>query len=169
MHGNYLDKGHINNVVNLRFMPGTLLNLSYSLTDIKKAAGSFWEAAKPYRIIAFSGQLGAGKTTFIHALCELLNVEDNVSSPTFALINEYHFKDDSPGADKVIYHMDWYRLKSTEEAINAGMEDCLLQQNAYCFIEWPEKAPELLPSPHLWVTIDNKSETERDMQVCLNE
>src|SRR5690348_14395358 len=112
-----------------------LFQISYSLTDIQEAVEEFWLQARSYRVLAFSGQLGAGKTTFIHALCDYLNVNDTVSSPTFALINEYHFN--ANGKDNLIYHMDWYRLKDTDEAINAGMEDCILNKEAYCFIEWP--------------------------------
>jgi len=144
----------------------SLLDLSYSLDNINDAAKTFWKVAKDYKILAFSGELGAGKTTFIHALCEHLGVTDNVSSPTFALINEYHFT--AADREEIIYHMDWYRLKSTEEAINAGMEDCLLQ-GAYCFVEWPEKASELLPAPHLWISIKSTNANERNMQVVLHE
>jgi tRNA threonylcarbamoyladenosine biosynthesis protein TsaE len=96
--------------------------------------------------------MGAGKTTFIHALCDYLGVEDAVSSPTFALINEYHFLQDE--RDKTIYHMDWYRLRDTAEAIAAGLADALNQKNAYCFVEWPEKALDLLPRPYLWLEIN---------------
>lgn len=95
----------------------------------------------------------------------MLGVEDAVSSPTFALINEYHFIQD--GKDRTIYHMDWYRLRDTEEAINAGMEDCLQQKDNYCFIEWPEKAVELLPCPHLRIEIKTISPQERTMDVYL--
>jgi tRNA threonylcarbamoyladenosine biosynthesis protein TsaE len=80
------------------------------------------------------------------------------------LINEYHFS--KGGNSAVIYHMDWYRLKSEEEAVSAGIEDCLLQatrKKDYCFIEWPEKAMNLLTTPYLWVSIENLSETERRM------
>src|SRR6201992_2853379 len=120
-------------------METKLLEIEYNLTDIKKAADEFWDVAKQYKTLAFSGEMGAGKTTFIHNLCDILGVEDAVSSPTFAIINEYHFDEHGYG-DRIIYHMDWYRIKSTEEALNAGMEDCLIeaiQGRAYCFIEWP--------------------------------
>lgn len=149
-------------------MPVVLLDLSYSLDNINEAANAFWNVAKEYRIHAYSGELGAGKTTLIHALCENLGVSDNVSSPTFALINEYHFVSAGQGKEETIYHMDWYRLKSAEEGINAGMEDCLRQQ-AYCFVEWPEKAQALLPIPHLWISIKTTEANERNMQVLLHE
>jgi tRNA threonylcarbamoyladenosine biosynthesis protein TsaE len=149
-------------------MNDTLLELSYTLADIDKAAIKFWELLHDYRIFAFSGEMGAGKTTFIHHLCDHLEVEDAVSSPTFALINEYHF--DDHGRDRMIYHLDWYRLRDAAEAINAGMEDCIVQAKngaAYCFIEWPEKAIELLQTPYLWISIENMSMTERKMTVKL--
>lgn len=103
--------------------------------------------------------MGAGKTTFIHALCDYLGVQDAVSSPTFALVNEYHFMQN--GLDRTIYHMDWYRLRDAAEATGAGMEDALHQKDAYCFVEWPEKAPELLPHPYVRIDIEVISETER--------
>lgn len=148
-------------------MPKELLRLNYSLNDIPSAATIFRRVAKGYRVIAFSGELGAGKTTFIHALCDQLGVEDSVSSPTFALINEYHF--DEAGKDRVIYHMDWYRLNNTQEAINAGMEDCLQQDEAICLVEWPEKAQELLRSPYLHVRIKSIDETNRTISVAAYE
>ncbi len=146
-------------------MPATVLQISYSLSNIENVVHQFWQYAHQYRVLAFSGELGAGKTTFIHTLCEMLGVTDAVSSPTFALINEYHFE--ANGSDKTIYHMDWYRLKDTEEAIHAGMEDCLLQHNAYSFIEWPEKAKDLLPKPYLWIELKSSLPQERAMHVSL--
>jgi len=92
--------------------------------------------------------MSSGKTTFIHALCEVLQVKDVISSPTFPIINEYN----SP-VTGIIYHMDWYRLKDEEEAIQAGIEDCLLSSNL-CLIEWPDKAPGLLPDDALNIYIE---------------
>jgi len=149
-------------------MEDVLFKISYTLNEIDSAAERFWAALHAYRIFAFSGDLGAGKTTFIHHLCDHLHVEDTVSSPTFALINEYHFKEGAK--DSTIYHLDWYRLKDAAEAINAGMEDCLVEAErgaARCFVEWPEKARELLRKPYLWVSIESKSVTEREMIVKL--
>lgn len=145
-------------------MEQTLLECRYTLKNLEQILQNFWNVANKYPVIAFSGDMGAGKTTFIHQLCDMLDVEDTVSSPTFSLINEYHYNE--AGKDTIIYHMDWYRLKSEEEGISAGIEDCMLQamrQKMYCFIEWPEKAMSLLPQSTLWVKIETLSETERKM------
>ena len=147
-----------------------LLHLTYSLEDMEPAVKQFWETLHTYHLFAFSGEMGAGKTTFIHKLCDYLHVQDTVSSPTFALINEYHFND-TQEQDKTIYHMDWYRLRNSSEAIHTGMEDCIEQANrggAYCFIEWPEKAKELLHPPYLWIIFETISPTERNISVKLN-
>lgn len=137
--------------------------ITYSLNEIETAASFLLEKAIGFNTIAFSGDLGAGKTSLIRAMCKILGVVDNVSSPTFALINEYHYF--MSGIDKVIYHMDWYRLKEAEEGVNAGMEDCLLQQDALCFIEWPEHAIELLRPPYLMVSLGVLGNDTRQMKV----
>lgn len=135
-------------------MPDTTLQISYSLSNIENAADQLWQYAHHCRIWTFSGSLGAGKTTLIRALCLKLGVQEAVSSPTFALINEYSL----PGKNDehhTIAHMDWYRISSVEEAIQAGMEDMLMQPDTRCFIEWPEQAPELLHSlSHVKIFID---------------
>jgi len=137
------------------------ISFQYRLEDLPKTVEAFWQWAKPYRIIAFDGNMGAGKTTFIHALCNLLQVQDVVSSPTFSLINEYRYQDD--GVSRIIYHMDWYRIDNEEDAIQAGMEDAVLGQADYCFIEWAAKAKCLLPRPFLNVSITTISPQERIM------
>ncbi len=152
----------------LLFMTNELLHLNYTLTTIDDAVSRFWAVLGGNKIFAFSGSMGAGKTTFISRLCSYLAVSDAVSSPTFALINEYHFE--TPGnTDNTIYHMDWYRLRSVDEAVNAGVEDCLNEarkrDKVYCFVEWPENAPELLTGPHLWISIDLVDEGARIMTV----
>lgn len=146
-------------------MQSPLLQISYTLANIENAVDQLWQYAHQYRVLAFSGEMGAGKTTFIHALCDYLGVEDTVSSPTFALINEYHFRQD--GHEKIIYHMDWYRLKDVQEGVNAGLEDCLHQNGTYSFVEWPEKAVDLLPRPYLWITIQTIGPGERTMEVWI--
>lgn len=137
------------------------LDISYSPDTIDNAAQKLWVFAKEYRIWTFSGDMGAGKTTLISSLCKLLGVEEAVSSPTFSLINEYRFRNPE-GAYTTILHMDWYRISSITEAIDAGMEDAL-QGGAYCFIEWPEKATELLQDEYLQIKIDTLSATERSL------
>ncbi len=125
------------------------LQISFSLADIKAAAHQLWRWANGARVFTFSGSLGAGKTTLIHAICEIIGVEDAVSSPTFALINEYQA---GPGR-QIVLHMDWYRLRDAAEAVDAGMEDALHNEDCICFVEWPEKAAELLVMPHVAISI----------------
>jgi len=121
---------------------------TYNISEIDSAALNAWELGKAFRVWAFYAPMGAGKTTFIHALCSLLQVKETIGSPTFALLNEYSI----PFAG-TIYHMDWYRLKDEQEAIYAGMEDAL-SSNHYCFIEWPEKAASLLPDDIFMINIE---------------
>jgi tRNA threonylcarbamoyladenosine biosynthesis protein TsaE len=99
------------------------------------------------RIFAFYGTMGSGKTTFIKALCRELGSHDNITSPTFALINEY-----SADEGAVIYHFDFYRIKKLEEAFDLGYEDYIYSGN-YCFIEWPEMIQSLLPEGIIEVKI----------------
>src|ERR1043166_5951592 len=115
------------------------MNVDVTLANIKSVARQLWNENKQYSVWAIHGEMGSGKTTFVHALCEVLRVKDVVSSPTFAIINEYK----SPDAG-IIYHMDWYRLKNEEEAMRAGIEDALLS-GSLCLIEWPDRATGLLP------------------------
>lgn len=122
------------------------MTITFRLEDIADAADRFREAAGGKRVIAFHGGMGAGKTTFISALCKALRVEGPVSSPTFSIINEYAY----PGGK--LYHIDLYRLDREEEAFSAGVEDCLHSGNI-CLVEWPEKAPSLFPADTLHVTV----------------
>jgi tRNA threonylcarbamoyladenosine biosynthesis protein TsaE len=127
----------------------------YDIKNIQVAAQQAWQEGRQYKVWAFDAAMGAGKTTFIHALCEILKVTGTPSSPTFAIINEY----ESPIAG-TIYHMDWYRLKDEDEAIQAGVEDCLYS-GSLCLVEWPGKAPSLLPTGTLFVTIEVVDENTR--------
>ena len=121
--------------------------LSYKLDEIKDAAARFWDAISNEKVIAFHGNMGAGKTTFIHALCEVKAVKDVVGSPTFSIINEYYFPSGK------IFHIDLYRLKDEQEAIRAGVEDCLYSDHI-CFVEWPERAASILPPGTVHVFIE---------------
>jgi tRNA threonylcarbamoyladenosine biosynthesis protein TsaE len=118
------------------------MELDFSLDTIKEAASSFWAIAGDTTVIAFHGQMGAGKTTFIHALCDIKGVKDVVGSPTFSIINQYSYTEQ--GKEKKLFHIDLYRLKDEEEALRAGVEDCLYSGDI-CLLEWPEKAAGLLP------------------------
>lgn len=111
-----------------------------SLAELPQVAGEFLQALGNRRVVAFQGKMGAGKTTFIKALCEQLGVCDMVNSPTFSIVNEYT---DAEG-QTLAYHFDLYRLKSVAEALDMGAEDYFYSGH-YCFIEWPDVANALLP------------------------
>lgn len=134
----------------------------FTLTDIQKVAAEFWNQITDSWVIAFQGNIGAGKTTFIHALCDQKGVKDIVGSPTFSIINEYHFKEN--GMEKKIFHIDLYRLNDEEEARQAGVEDCFYS-NQICLVEWPEKAPNLFPANTLYVKIQEMNGQTRKMLI----
>jgi tRNA threonylcarbamoyladenosine biosynthesis protein TsaE len=115
------------------------------------------------RKIALYGQMGAGKTTFVKAFCNYLGVEEESASPTFALINEYSYHDDSEGL-ALIHHLDLYRLKSAEEAIDIGIEE-VLYDPWYCFIEWPQLVESILPEDTAKIQIDILGETQRRLLI----
>lgn len=114
------------------------MEIEFTLGNIDYAAVTFWQHFADRNIFAFHGPLGAGKTTFIKQLCRQKGVTSLVSSPTFSIINEYAY----PGG--ILYHIDLYRLKDEEEAMRAGVEDCLFSGKT-CLVEWPERAPGLFP------------------------
>lgn len=119
----------------------------FGLDEIDQAATRFLEALGERRIVAFYGSMGAGKTTFIRALCRQLGVEDTVTSPTFALVNEYRNRQGDS-----IFHFDFYRIRRLVEAIDMGCDE-YFQSGHLCLIEWPELVEELLPAETLRVTI----------------
>lgn len=132
-----------------------IMDAIFELAQIKAVAKAVWKEGKAQKVWIFHASMGTGKTSFIHALCEVLEVRDTVSSPSYALINEY----ESPIAG-TIYHMDWYRLKDEEEAIQAGIEDAIDSGNL-CLIEWPEKAAGLLPDKPFEVYMEILNEKMR--------
>lgn len=118
-----------------------------SLETIKYSAYEFVQNIGSSTVFAFNGKMGAGKTTFIKAICEMLGVEGNVNSPTFSIVNEYVASE-----NKVIYHFDFYRIENIQEAIDLGVED-YLYSGSLCFIEWAENIEPLLPDSLVIVEI----------------
>ena len=141
------------------------MELIFSLGEIGDAAAKFWRAVGQHKVIALSGNLGAGKTTFIRTICEQLGVSESVSSPTFAIINEYHFGGSQH--DNVIYHIDLYRLADENEAVRAGVEDCLLSGST-CLVEWPEKMPYLLPPGTVHAALEAVGNDRRRLRITDN-
>jgi len=129
-----------------------------SLRHLDEAAASFLRLSSNHRVIAFYGSMGAGKTTFIKALCKQLGVQENTNSPSFAIIYEYHTMHGEP-----VYHFDFYRLNKPDEAYDLGYEEYFYSGH-YCLIEWPEKIEVLLPPGTLKVTI---SVEEEKRMLCL--
>ena len=130
-----------------------------SLEEIGAVAEEFVRLAmQEDTVFAFNGQMGAGKTTFIKALCEALGVSETVTSPTFSIVNEY--RADETG--ELIYHFDFYRIKKLDEAYDMGCED-YFYSGAVCFIEWPELVEELLPGNTVWVDIRVNDDESRSI------
>ena len=125
-----------------------------SLDNIASAAREFISAIGDHKVFAFYGQMGAGKTTFIKAVCEELGVNDVITSPTFAIVNEY------TGNDGSIFHFDFYRIKKLDEVYDMGYED-YFYSGSLCFIEWPELIEEILPDDAVKVTITQSPDGTR--------
>ena len=129
-----------------------------SLEKIQEAAKNFVTNMGDNTVFAFYGKMGAGKTTFVKAICEELGVEDTITSPTFAIVNEYR----SDLAGELIYHFDFYRIKKLDEVYDMGYED-YFYSGAICFIEWPELIEELLPGNTVKVSIEELESGEREV------
>lgn len=125
-----------------------------NIDTIRESAREFIQNIGEHKVFAFYGKMGAGKTTFVKAICEELGVEDVITSPTFAIVNEYEAHDQS------IYHFDFYRIKRLEEVYDMGYED-YFYSGALCFIEWPELIEDLLPEDAVKVTITENADGTR--------
>jgi tRNA threonylcarbamoyladenosine biosynthesis protein TsaE len=133
-----------------------------SLSDIERAAKEFLMLAGNKKIFAFIGTMGAGKTTFIKAICKILGVSDEVNSPTFSIINEYTAQN-----NELVYHFDFYRINKLSEAQDLGLDDYFYSNN-FCFMEWAELIAPLLPSFATTVTITENPDQTRTIRIPEN-
>ncbi len=131
-----------------------------SIQELNTIADEIIQLTRTHSVFCFYGNLGAGKTTLIKLICEKLSVQDSISSPTYPIINEYHFP------NGIIYHIDLYRLKSIDEAVNIGLEEYLYSGNL-CFIEWPDNFESILPDKHIKVKI-SKFDEDRTIEIVDN-
>ncbi len=127
--------------------------------ELERAAQVLLGDFKNIRVFIFSGEMGVGKTTFIKYICKVLGVTAGISSPTFSLVNEYEYADNS-----VVYHFDFYRIKDIQEAYDIGYEEYFYSGN-YCFIEWPEKIPGLVPPNAAEIKIEVNTNGDREIWV----
>lgn len=125
--------------------------------DLDRAAREFLRQTEGVSVYAFYGSMGAGKTTFISAVCRVLGVEDEVASPTFTIVNEYLTGDGRP-----VYHFDFYRIEKISEALDIGYEE-YMDSGELCFMEWPEKIEQILPDDALKVCISENADGSRTL------
>ena len=131
------------------------------IEHIREAAREFINQIGDRRVFAFYGKMGAGKTTFVKAICEELGVEDVITSPTFAIINEYSTNVQRSTLNvQRIFHFDFYRIKKLEEVYDMGYED-YFYSGALCFIEWPELIEDILPEDAVRVSIEEQADGSR--------
>lgn len=131
-----------------------------NLETIHETAKEFVKEIGLHTVFAFYGKMGAGKTTFIKAICEEIGVEDAINSPTFAIVNEYYVEK----TQERIYHFDFYRINNMREALDIGVED-YFESGAVCLIEWPEKVEALLPEDTVNVQIEENEDGSRTVEM----
>lgn len=139
-----------------------MTEIVFSLDQINEAATEVLNNLK-HKIVLFNAQMGAGKTTLIKEISKQLGVEDMTSSPTFSIVNEYH----STLSNDRVYHFDLYRLNEEEEAYDMGMDE-YLDSNHWCFIEWPEKTPNIIPDDHATIEIEILENGDRKLTLNNN-
>ena len=134
------------------------MKINFSLHQLEEVAQKILDE-NPNKVILFHGEMGVGKTTLIKQLCRNLGVTDATSSPTFSLVNEYETT-----ADQLVYHFDFYRLNKETEGLDMGIDDYLYSGN-WCFIEWAEKIPNLIPESHSVITISLLEDGSRTLEL----
>ena len=139
------------------------MEIIFKEEDIRQAARQFVEHMGENTVFAFYGKMGAGKTTFIKAVCEELGVDDTITSPTFAIVNEYEAANGRP-----IYHFDFYRIKKISEAYDIGCEEYFYSGHP-CFIEWPEMAESALPDETIMITIVPQNNGSRTVSFSIEQ
>jgi tRNA threonylcarbamoyladenosine biosynthesis protein TsaE len=138
----------------------------YGIADLPEIAKELAQIISQFRVVTFTGNLGAGKTTLIKVLCGHLGVKETVNSPTFSLVNQYTIEGAEVG--DVLFHIDLYRLKNEEEAFDAGIEEHLFSGHL-CLVEWPEKAIGIIPGNTLRVEITTEDHEQRHIRVVSGE
>ena len=136
------------------------MNIVFALDELALVAQQII-AQHPSKVILFNGEMGVGKTTLIKQLCKTLGVNSATSSPTFSLVNEYETT-----TNQIVYHFDFYRLKTEMEALDMGADDYFYSGN-WCFIEWAEKIPNLIPEEHSVVTIELRPDGKRNLKLTI--
>jgi len=140
-----------------------MITIHYKLGDLKSVVAKLLETMTKSKIICFIGEVGAGKTTLINALCTTLGTHQTPSSPTFSIINEYTYS-----TNNLVFHIDLYRINKVEELDELGIEN-YLYSDEYCLIEWPEIVIPYLEEPYYLVTIDNPTPTSRILNLSLQQ
>ncbi|MFZ2906996.1 MAG: tRNA (adenosine(37)-N6)-threonylcarbamoyltransferase complex ATPase subunit type 1 TsaE [Cyclobacteriaceae bacterium] len=134
-----------------------------TLADLEHVGKMLMQALNGIRVVVLYGDMGAGKTTFVKAIGHVLGVQDVMSSPTFSIVNEYGL-----AKDQKIFHFDFYRIKNETEAFDIGVEE-YFDSGHYCFVEWPEKIPSLLPAKYAEVYITNNNDTHRTIAFSIHD
>ena len=144
-------------------MPDVVVSKPFRLTELEEVARELLQKAGRHRIWLFNGEMGAGKTTLIKAMCNALGVNGGMTSPTFSIINEYH-----TASGESVYHFDFYRLKNENEALDIGAEE-YFDSGRYCFIEWPDRIPSLIPDRHFVLDLSIMEKDTRFIEAHLND
>ncbi|HRD42808.1 MAG TPA: tRNA (adenosine(37)-N6)-threonylcarbamoyltransferase complex ATPase subunit type 1 TsaE [Ferruginibacter sp.] len=137
------------------------MDVIFELETLNDAVQQFMHITQKHKVFAFHGEMGVGKTTFIQAVCHAKGVTGTMGSPTFSIINEYKTLQ-----GEIIFHIDLYRLQNGQEAVNAGVEDCLYSGNT-CFVEWPERAAGIFPGDTLHCYLHMEENNRRKLKINL--